>query len=155
MNAGPNANISFYIADPADPYWADTFGTIASQMKSAGVDGLYIDQLAGYFPQPCFGRAGGDAAGTGWADGGRRLLSKVTEVLGPVRRSILLTSELLLTSGSVPTLRFGSVPTLCLKRSCTTRGRTLPYFPNPMPSAPSSLGVSLFLAFLTRLVFAR
>ena len=112
MNAGPNANISFYIADPADPYWADTFGTIASQMKSAGVDGLYIDQLAGYFPQPCFGRAGGDAAGTGWADGGRRLLSKVTEVLGPVRRSILLTSELLLTSGSVPTLTFGSVPTL-------------------------------------------
>ena len=87
-NAGPNANISFYIADPADPYWADTFGTIAAQMKSAGVDGLYIDQLAGYFPQPCFGRAGGDAAGTGWADGGRRLLSKVTEVLGPVRRSM-------------------------------------------------------------------
>ena len=87
MNAGPNANISFYIADPADPYWADTFGTIASRMKSAGVDGLYIDQLAGYFPQPCCGRAGGDAAGTGWADGGRRLLSKVAEVLGPVRRS--------------------------------------------------------------------
>ena len=80
---GPSANISFYIADPADQYWLHTFSNIAAQMKSAGVDGLYIDQLASYFPQPCFGRAGGDAAGSGWADGGRKLFSGVAEVLGP------------------------------------------------------------------------
>ena len=80
---GPSANISFYIADPADQYWLHTFSNIAAQMKSAGVDGLYIDQLASYFPQPCFGRAGGEAAGSGWADGGRKLFSDVAKVLGP------------------------------------------------------------------------
>ena len=45
--------------------------------------GLYIDQLASYFPQPCFGRAGGNAAGSGWADGGRKLFSDVAQALGP------------------------------------------------------------------------
>eukprot|EP01051_Picozoa_sp_SAG22_P011910 SAG22_NODE_1187_length_5217_cov_5.282532_3_plen_277_part_00 len=52
-------------------------------MRQAGVDGLYIDQLASYFPQPCFARGGGGAAGTGWADGGRKLFSDVAATLGP------------------------------------------------------------------------
>ena len=56
---------------------------IAKELRQAGVDGLYIDQLASYFPQPCFSRAGGDAAGTGWADGGRKLFSDVAQALGP------------------------------------------------------------------------
>ena len=51
------------------------------------MDGLYIDQLASYFPQPCFARPGGDAAGSGWADGGRQLFSDVAEALGPVQGS--------------------------------------------------------------------
>eukprot|EP01047_Picozoa_sp_COSAG01_P004797 COSAG01_NODE_160_length_23692_cov_9.703599_3_plen_125_part_00 len=38
---GPAANISFYIADPADGYWQDTFAAIARQLKDLGVDGLY------------------------------------------------------------------------------------------------------------------
>lgn len=80
---GPSANISFFIADPADNYWPETFIDIAKTMKAAGVDGLYIDQLASYFPQPCFSRLGGNAAGSGWADGGRKLFSDVAEVLGP------------------------------------------------------------------------
>ena len=44
--------------------------------------GLYIDQMASYFPQPCFSRAGGNAAGSGWADGGRKLFSDVAAALG-------------------------------------------------------------------------
>ena len=80
---GPAANISFYLADPADRYWADTFVAIAKEMQQAGVDGLYIDQVASYFPQPCFSRLGGDAAGSGWAEGGRRLLAAAAEALGP------------------------------------------------------------------------
>ena len=40
---GPAANISFFIADPADQYWQDTFIDIAKEMKDAGVDGLYIE----------------------------------------------------------------------------------------------------------------
>jgi hypothetical protein len=80
---GPSANISFYIADPADDYWQSLFIDIAKELRQAGVDGLYIDQLASYYPQPCFSRAGGDSAGTGWADGGRKLFSDVAEALGP------------------------------------------------------------------------
>jgi hypothetical protein len=80
---GPSANISFYIADPADEYWVETFITIVKQMKAAGVDGLYIDQLASFFPQPCLSRPGGNAAGSGWADGGRKLFSDVAKALGP------------------------------------------------------------------------
>ena len=48
-----------------------------------GRSGLYIDQLASYFPQPCFSREGGNPAGSGWADGGRKLFSDVAEALGP------------------------------------------------------------------------
>ena len=87
---GPSANISFYIADPADCYWTDLFKGIAKEMRAAGVDGLYIDQLASYFPQPCFSRLGGNAAGTGWADGGRELFNNVAEALGPVRIETVL-----------------------------------------------------------------
>jgi hypothetical protein len=38
---GPAANIEFYVADPADGYWQDTFAAIARQLKDLGVDGLY------------------------------------------------------------------------------------------------------------------
>ena len=82
-STGPAANISFYIADPADDYWLSTFVKIATKLKQSGVDGLYIDQLASYFPQLCFGRASGSPAGSGWADGGRRLFSAVAKALGP------------------------------------------------------------------------
>jgi hypothetical protein len=36
---GPAANISFYLADPADSYWQSTFISIANGMRQAGVDG--------------------------------------------------------------------------------------------------------------------
>ena len=80
---GPAANISFWVADPATRYWQDTFIDIATEMKEAGVDGLYIDQLASFFPQPCFGRHDGPPAGSGWADGGRKIFSDVAAALGP------------------------------------------------------------------------
>ena len=68
----------------ADVYFCKAvFIDIAKELRQAGVDGLYIDQLASYYPQPCFSRAGGDSAGTGWADGGRKLFSDVAEALGP------------------------------------------------------------------------
>lgn len=41
--SGPAANISFFLADPADRYWQDIFVNIATEMKEAGVDGLYIE----------------------------------------------------------------------------------------------------------------
>lgn len=83
-STGPAANISFFLADPADQYWQDTFIAIATEMRAAGVDGLYIDQLASYFPQPCFGRVdGAPAAGSTWADGGRKIFSDVATALGP------------------------------------------------------------------------
>ena len=65
------------------PHRSDVFVNIAKEMRQAGVDGLYIDQLASYFPQPCFSRPGADAAGSGWAEGGRRLLAAAAEALGP------------------------------------------------------------------------
>ena len=83
-STGPAANISFFLADPADQYWQDIFIAIATEMRVAGVDGLYIDQLASYFPQPCFGRVdGAPAAGSAWADGGRKVFSDVATALGP------------------------------------------------------------------------
>eukprot|EP01052_Picozoa_sp_SAG31_P029775 SAG31_NODE_2990_length_4812_cov_6.899215_2_plen_779_part_00 len=82
-STGPAANISFYIADPADDYWVQTFVALAAELKGNGVNGMYIDQLASYFPQPCFGRASGAPAGSGWSDGGRKLFNAVSRVLGP------------------------------------------------------------------------
>jgi hypothetical protein len=83
-STGPAANISFFLADPADKYWQDTFIAIATELRAAGVDGLYIDQLASFFPQPCFGRVDGSpAAGSTWADGGRKVFSDVATALGP------------------------------------------------------------------------
>ena len=39
---GPAANISFYLADPADSYWQNLFTGIARDMRVAGVDGMYL-----------------------------------------------------------------------------------------------------------------
>ena len=78
-STGLAANISFFLADPADQYWQDTFIAIATEMRAAGVD-----QLASFFPQPCFGRVdGAPAAGSAWADGGRKVFSDVATALGP------------------------------------------------------------------------
>ena len=38
-STGPAANISFYLADPADTYWQNIFTSIAKRMQQAGVDG--------------------------------------------------------------------------------------------------------------------
>ena len=35
---GPSANISFYIADPADDYWQNLFVSIAKELRQAGVE---------------------------------------------------------------------------------------------------------------------
>lgn len=40
-------------------------------------------QLDSYYPQPCFGRHNGPPAGSGWADGARKLFSDVASALGP------------------------------------------------------------------------
>ena len=42
-STGPAANISFFVADPADKYWQETFVGIAAELREAGVDGLYIE----------------------------------------------------------------------------------------------------------------
>jgi hypothetical protein len=85
------------VMDPASKYWQQTVaaaaGSIATQFNTSGI---YIDQVAAMYAQPCFrnatqvhstwaGHNGTAGGGSMWADGYRALLDATAESVGKSR----------------------------------------------------------------------
>jgi hypothetical protein len=60
-----------------------------------GVNGIYVDQVAGLYHELCFDRNHGHPLGGGsyWADGNRELLKRITDVAHKDKRDCVVTSE--------------------------------------------------------------
>ena len=78
-------NWSFAVMDPTSTYWQEKVPSVARAIQQAGnTSGIYIDQLASYYPQVCFSNRGRHgAAGSAWADGVRRTLHSAVAAVGP------------------------------------------------------------------------
>ena len=77
FNAFPR-NVSFFVPDPGALYWQEQMGRVAQNLAiSYGTDGLYVDQYASMWAQPCNGQAGSH-----WADGVRAVFETQRHYMG-------------------------------------------------------------------------
>jgi len=75
----------FILMDPGTRYWQATIAAAVGGVQKAGnTSGVYLDQTASYYAEPCYGkeplRTGGGAR---WADGNRATLEAATRAVGP------------------------------------------------------------------------
>ena len=85
------------VMDPASEYWQRTVAAVAGSIAGEfNTSGIYIDQIAAMYAQPCFrngsrehngwsGHNGTAGGGSMWADGYRALLDAATESTGKGR----------------------------------------------------------------------
>lgn len=77
-------------------FWQDTISSLVDDIFSLyGVNGIYVDQVAGLYHELCFARNHGHPLGGGsyWADGNRDLLGRIKGVARKDRRDCVVTSE--------------------------------------------------------------
>jgi len=77
-------------------FWQDTITSLVDDIFSLyGVNGIYVDQVAGLYHELCFDRNHGHPLGGGsyWADGNRELLKRIKEVAHKNKRDCVVTSE--------------------------------------------------------------
>ena len=78
-------NWSFVTMDPGQQYWQKTVvEAVRDAQKAGNTSGVYIDQIASYYAEPCYGynETGGGAR---WAKGNRATLSNAVKAIGPGR----------------------------------------------------------------------
>ena len=69
--------------DPSTPYWQQSIAAAAASVQQAGnTSGVYIDQIASYYAEPCYGE-GSSGGGSRWADGNRATLDQAVAAVGP------------------------------------------------------------------------
>jgi hypothetical protein len=77
FNAFPR-NISFFVPDPGALYWQQQMGIVARNLAvNHGTNGIYVDQYASMWAQPCNGQAGSH-----WADGVRAVFETQRQYMG-------------------------------------------------------------------------
>ena len=77
FNAYPR-NVSFFVPDPGALYWQQQMGRVAYSLAvNYGTDGLYVDQYASMWAQPCNGQGGSH-----WGDGVRAVFETQRAMMG-------------------------------------------------------------------------
>ena len=77
-------------------FWQDTVTSLVDDIFTLyGVNGIYVDQIAGLYHELCFARNHGHPLGGGsyWADGNRELLRRIKDVSHRAQRDGVVTSE--------------------------------------------------------------
>jgi hypothetical protein len=81
---------------PATPFWREKIAGIVERMvRELDVDGVYIDQVASYYPMRCFDPGHDHAPGTGamWTPGYRELVELAQRRARAVKPEAILTTE--------------------------------------------------------------
>ena len=79
-----------------ETFWQDTIASLVDDIFSLyGVNGIYVDQVAGLYHELCFARNHGHPLGGGtyWADGNRELLTRIKNAAHKNNRDCVVTSE--------------------------------------------------------------
>jgi len=77
-------------------FWQDSISTLVDDIFSLyGVNGIYVDQVAGLYHELCFDRGHDHPLGGGsyWADGNRALLKRIKGLAQQDKRDCVVTSE--------------------------------------------------------------
>ena len=77
----------YILMDPATAYWQATIATAVGGVQKAGnTSGVYLDQTASYYAEPCSNRGGQKegrfGGGSRWADGNRATLEAAARAVG-------------------------------------------------------------------------
>jgi hypothetical protein len=86
----------FPVMDPASLYWQLYLSKTASNLTSTfpGIAGVYLDQVAGTYAEPCTGDVNGSSRDAGsWARGNRRMFESVAQAMDNPQRSRAVVSE--------------------------------------------------------------